>query len=96
MITVFFMLGWDGYGFNKNRAGTRYPELMFSHPVGCAGHVVDFGTSEARNVMALFFILGWDRYGFNKKRAGTHYAELMFSHPVRYAGQVVRSGASGA
>jgi hypothetical protein len=42
------------------------------------GHVVHYGASVPRNVIALFFILGLDRYGFDKKHTGTRYVELMF------------------
>jgi hypothetical protein len=41
------MLGWDSYGFDKRRTGTRYVELVFLHLVGYAGHVVHFGASGA-------------------------------------------------
>jgi hypothetical protein len=42
---LFFMLRWDWYGLYKNKvgtryAGTRYPEPVFLHLVGFAGHVV--------------------------------------------------------
>jgi hypothetical protein len=45
MIALFFMLGWDPYGFDKKRNGTPYTELMFSHLVGSACHVVHFSAS---------------------------------------------------
>jgi hypothetical protein len=90
------MLRWDRYGFDKKHAGTCYVELVFSHPVGYAGHVVHSGVSGPRNVNALFFMLRWDRYGFYKTRSGTRYAELVFLHPMGYVGHVVHSGASGA
>jgi hypothetical protein len=83
------MLGWAWRGFNKKRAGTRYTNLLFLHPVGSEGHVVYFGASGARIVDELFFILRWARCGFHKKCAGTHYAELVFLHLVGYAGHVV-------
>jgi hypothetical protein len=41
-----FMLGWDRYGFDRMHTRTRYTELLFSHPVGSAVHVVHFGASE--------------------------------------------------
>jgi hypothetical protein len=44
---LFFMLGWDRYGFNEKRNGTRYAKLLFLHPVGSMGYVVHFGASEA-------------------------------------------------
>jgi hypothetical protein len=31
---LFCMLGWDWYGFQKKRDGTRYGGLAFLHPVG--------------------------------------------------------------
>jgi hypothetical protein len=73
---------WDRYGFDKKSHGTRYTELVFLHVVGSVGHVVHFGASGTRNVIALFFILGRDRYRFAKERVGTRYAELVFFQPV--------------
>jgi hypothetical protein len=64
---LFFMLGWDWYGFHKMRDGTRYVELVFLHLVGSTGYVVHSDASGARNVDALFFMLGWDPYRLQKK-----------------------------
>jgi hypothetical protein len=75
---LFFLFGWDRYGFHKKRTGTRYAELLFLHLVGSACHIVHSGASEAQNINALFFMLGWVWCGFHKKHAGTHYAELVF------------------
>jgi hypothetical protein len=71
------MLGWDRYGYDKKRAGIRYTELMFLHPVGSPGDVVHSGASWVRNVDALFFMLGWARYGIHIKRARTRYVKLV-------------------
>jgi hypothetical protein len=49
------MLGWGRYRFDKNRAGTRYFELVFMHPMGSAYHIVHSGAFSVRNVDALFF-----------------------------------------
>jgi hypothetical protein len=73
---LFFMLGWEQYGFDKKCIGTRHTELLFLHPVGSAGHIVNSDVSGAQNVDALFSMLGWDRYGFHKKRFRTRYANF--------------------
>jgi hypothetical protein len=47
IIALFFILGWDLYGFHKKRARTRYAELVFLHHLGSAGHVMHSSGSEA-------------------------------------------------
>jgi hypothetical protein len=93
--TLFFILGWDRYKFHKNRARTRYVELVFLHPVGFAGHVVRFGASRVWNLDALFFMLCRARCSFHKKRTGKRFAEIVFLHRGGSAGHVVHSGAPG-
>jgi hypothetical protein len=44
MIALFFMLGWDWFGFEKS-AETSYAKLVFLHRVGSVGHVVHPGAS---------------------------------------------------
>jgi hypothetical protein len=44
---LFFMLGWDWYGFNKKHVETHDDELVFLHPLGPTGHVVHSGASGA-------------------------------------------------
>jgi hypothetical protein len=92
--TLFFIIGWDRYGFHKKCIKTRYAELVSFHPVGSACHEVHFGVSGVRNLDTLFFMLGWARCGFHKKRARTCYAELVFLHPVGSVVHVVHFGAS--
>jgi hypothetical protein len=72
------MLGWDQYGYHKQRTETHYVKLMFLHPAGSLGHVVHSGASEAQNDDALFFKLRWDRYGYHRNDTGTRDAELVF------------------
>jgi hypothetical protein len=43
----FSCTGWDQYGFDKKRVGTRYAEHVFFASVGSAGHVVHSGASRA-------------------------------------------------
>jgi hypothetical protein len=92
---LFFMLGWDRYGFDKKRARTHYAEPEFLHPVGFASHVVFSGASKAQNVDALFFMIRYAWCGFHKKRARTRYFEVVFLHPVGSADHIVHLGASG-
>jgi hypothetical protein len=69
--SLFFLLDWERYGFDKKCAGTRYAELVILHLVGSEGHLVHSGASEERNDDALFLMLGWLWYRFHKKHVGT-------------------------
>jgi hypothetical protein len=51
---LFFMLGWDRYGFHKKCAGIHYAELVFLHLMGYVGHVVLFGVSRRKKSMHYF------------------------------------------
>jgi hypothetical protein len=52
------MLQRNRYEFDKKREGTRYTKLLFLHPVGSTGDVVNSGASGAQNVNAVFFMIG--------------------------------------
>jgi hypothetical protein len=56
VIALFFILGWDQYGFHKKCSGAS--ELMFMHPVGSAGHVVHSQASKVRNLVHYFSFSG--------------------------------------
>jgi hypothetical protein len=45
MDTLFFLLRWDRYRFQKKCVEARYAKLVFLHLVGYAGHVVHCGAS---------------------------------------------------
>jgi hypothetical protein len=91
---LFFILGWDRYGFHKNNVETRYAECVFLYLVGPTGHVVCFGASGVRNVDALFLMLRWYQYEFQKNHVGPRYAEGVFLHLRGYVDPVVHFGAS--
>jgi hypothetical protein len=95
-MALFFMLGWDRYGFKKKHTRTCCSQLVFLHPLGSVGHVEHSDVSAARNVIAQFFILVLDWYGFDKTHTWTRYGELVFWHLVRFAGHAMHSSASGA
>jgi hypothetical protein len=44
--TLFFMLVWNGYGFDKKRAETRYANLVFFASGGICGSRIHSGASE--------------------------------------------------
>jgi hypothetical protein len=75
---LFFLLGWDRYGFDKKCTTASYIELVFLHPVAYSCHIVHSSASGECNSDALVFMLGWDWYGFDKKHTGTHYTKLVF------------------
>jgi hypothetical protein len=45
MITLFFMLSWDRYRFDRKHARTHYAELLFLHLVRSVGHIGYSGAS---------------------------------------------------
>jgi hypothetical protein len=44
---LFFMFGWDMYGFHKKHERARYAELVFLHLVRVVAHIVHFVSSGA-------------------------------------------------
>jgi hypothetical protein len=78
MVALFFMLGWDRYGFDKNGSRTRCAELVFFHQVGCAGHVEYSGASGVRNVDDYFSYSGGPRAVSIKSAPGHATLNLCF------------------
>jgi hypothetical protein len=68
--TLFLLLGWDQYGFEKKYIRRRYAKLLFLHPVGSTGHVVPFGASGERIIDTLFFKLKSGRTNLTKSASG--------------------------
>jgi hypothetical protein len=57
--SLFFMIGWDRYGFAKKRTETRYTEVMFLHSMGSPCHVVHstaFGVQNTTRYADLVFL----------------------------------------
>jgi hypothetical protein len=48
------MLMWTPCGFHKKLTGTRYAELVFSHPMGSTGRAVYSGVSGRDMSMSYF------------------------------------------
>jgi hypothetical protein len=71
---LFFMLGWERYGFHKKRARKRYTKLVFLHAVGSAGHVVHSNASGTSNNEALFFYAQVGLVRIPQKGIGKHCA----------------------
>jgi hypothetical protein len=42
---LFFMFGWDWYGYDKKHAGIHYAELVCLPPVGFVGDIVQTNAS---------------------------------------------------
>jgi hypothetical protein len=85
---LFFMLGWDQYGFHEKRAQTQYANCVFLHLVGSMGHVVHSGASGMQNIDALFFILRKDHMDSPKARRDMLH-QICVLHPVGFVGHVV-------
>jgi hypothetical protein len=91
---LFFMLGWDRYGFHEKRAGSQCAKCVFLHLVGSMGHVVHSGASEMQNVDALFFILRKDHMDSPKARRDMLHQICVFASSG-ICGSRCHSGASG-
>jgi hypothetical protein len=85
---LFFMLGWDRYGFHEKRARAQYAKCVFLHLVGSMGHLVHSGASGMQNVDALFFILRKDHMDSPKARRDMLH-QICVLHPVGFVGHVV-------
>jgi hypothetical protein len=76
--TLFFLLGWDQYGFEKKYIRTRYAEHFFLHPLGSTGDVVPFGASGERIIDTLFFKFRSGRKNLAKSASGHVMPNLCF------------------
>jgi hypothetical protein len=72
------MLRWDRYRFDKKRTGAHYTELVFFHPMGSVGHVVDYSESESRNIDTLFSCSGRTSTYLTKSESGLVMPNLCF------------------
>jgi hypothetical protein len=67
---IFFILGWDRYGFDKKHAEASYTKIVFLHPVGSVGHLVLSVASGTRNVNTLFSCSGGTKLDLRKSALG--------------------------
>jgi hypothetical protein len=91
--TLFFMLGWDRYGFDKKRAMTHYTELVFFCIRWDLRVMWCILVHPELETMTYYFSCSGGTSTDLKKRNVTRYAEPVFLHLVGYAGRVVHSGA---
>jgi hypothetical protein len=75
---LFFVFGWDWYGFDKKRARTRCAELVFLYLVGSRSHVVHSGAFGVQNIDTLFFMLIGTDTDLTKKLPGHAMPNLFF------------------
>jgi hypothetical protein len=75
---LFFILGWDRYGFDKKRIGTRYVKIVFLHLVGSAGHVVHSGATEVQIIDTQFSCSGGTGTDLMKSSSGHVMLNLCF------------------
>jgi hypothetical protein len=75
---LFFMQGWDRYGFRKNYAVPHYTELVFLQPVRSACQVVHSGASRVRKIDALFSCSGGTGSDSTKTELGHVTPNLCF------------------
>jgi hypothetical protein len=75
---LFFMLGWDGYGFHKKRAGTRYAKHVFLHLVGSVSHVAHSVHPGRETLMHYLSCLGGTGLDSRKSTTGHVTLKLCF------------------
>jgi hypothetical protein len=76
---LFFMLGWDRYGFQKKHARTHFAKCVFLHPVGCTGHVVHFVCPGPGTLLNFFLCFGGTGTYSTKSASGNVTPNLCFS-----------------
>jgi hypothetical protein len=79
VIALFFMVGWDWYGFNKKRARTSYTQLLFFNSRGSVGHVVHSGASGRIMLRHYFSCSGGPSAVFIKSALGHVTPNLCFA-----------------
>jgi hypothetical protein len=80
--TLFFVLEWDRYRFDKKRTETHNTELVFLHPVGSVGHVVHSVAFGAQNV--LHYISCWGGPGVVSIKSAPGLITPNFSFCIRW------------
>jgi hypothetical protein len=77
--TLFFIIGWDQYGFGKKCVGTSYVEHMFLYLVESAGHVVHSGASGHKMATHYFSCSGGIGTVLTKSKMGHVMPNLCFA-----------------
>jgi hypothetical protein len=78
MSTHYFSRPGRTIWIQQKSTGATYVVLVFLHPVGSAGHIVNFGASEVRNIDTLFFMLSQTGTDSGRSASGRVTPKLYF------------------